>query len=307
MNNNKPLVAIIMTTYNGADFIEEQIESILKQRNVNVHLYISDDNSTDSTLNIINDYRQKYSENFQGLFNVQFKSPCKNFLNLVNKINDSYDYYAFSDQDDVWYPDKLEHAINIIDQGHDLYCGRTEIVNSKLTSFGHSPLFSFPPSFQNAIVQSIAGGNTMVFNKKIFTLLKNNSQVDVQSHDWWTYILATFTGHKVYYDRNSKVLYRQHNHNYNGSNLGVLNKIIRIFFVLLGRYKSWTDKHFLELYKIIDLGTKQSLKTFYQYGILRNRRYLHKFSLNDINQVGIYRQTALSNIFLKIAIFLKRA
>jgi glycosyltransferase involved in cell wall biosynthesis len=307
MNNNKPLVAIIMATCNGADFIEAQIESILKQKNVNVHLYISDDNSTDNTLNIINDYRQKYSENFQGLFNVDFESPCKNFLNLVNKINDSYDYYAFSDQDDIWYTDKLEHAINIIDQGHDLYCGRTEIVNSKLTSLGYSPLFSFPPSFQNAIVQSIAGGNTMVFNKKIFTLLKNNSQVDVQSHDWWLYILATFTGHKVYYDRNSKVLYRQHNHNYNGSNHGVLNKIIRIFFVLFGRYKSWTDEHFLELSKIIDLGTKQSLKTFYQYGILRNRRYLYKFSLNDINQVGIYRQTALSNLFLKIAIFLKRA
>jgi glycosyltransferase involved in cell wall biosynthesis len=307
MNNPKPLVAIIMATYNGADFIREQIDSILKQNNVDVHFYISDDNSTDGTLNTINDFRQKYPENFKGLFNVQFKSPCKNFLNLVNKIDDSYDYYAFSDQDDIWFPDKLKHAINIINQEHDLYCGRTEIVNSKLTSLGYSPLFSFPPSFQNAIVQSIAGGNTMVFNKKIFTLLKNNSQVEVQSHDWWTYILATFTGHNVYYDQNPKVLYRQHNYNYNGSNIGFFNQIARIFYGLVGRYKSWTDKHFVELSRIVDLGTKQSLKTFYQYGILRNRRYLFKFSLNDINRVGIYRQTAYGNLSLKLAIFLKRA
>jgi len=307
MNNNKPLVAILMASCNGVDFIEEQIESILHQKKVNVHIYISDDNSTDNTLNIVNDYRQKYPENFKGLFNVKLKSPCKNFLGLVNKIEDSYDYYAFSDQDDVWFPDKLEHAIDIINQGHDLYCGRTEIVNSKLTSFGYSPLFSFPPSFQNAIVQSIAGGNTMVFNKKIFTLLKDNSQVDVESHDWWTYILATFAGHKVYYDRNPKVLYRQHSHNYHGSNIGTFNQIARIFYALIGRYKSWTDEHFLELSKIVDLGTKQSLKTFYQYGILRNRRFLHKFSLNDINRVGIYRQTSQGNLFLKIAIFLRRA
>ena len=307
MNNNKPLIAIIMTSCNGADFVEEQIESILHQKKVNVHIYISDDNSTDNTLNIVNDYRQKYPENFKGLFNVRFKNPCKNFLNLVNKIDDSYDYYAFSDQDDVWFPDKLEHAIDIINQGHDLYCGRTEIVNSKLTSLGYSPLFPFPPSFQNAIVQSIAGGNTMVFNKKIFTLLKDNSQVDVESHDWWTYILATFAGHKVYYDRNPKVLYRQHSHNYHGSNIGAFNQIARIFYALIGSYKSWTDEHFLELSKIVDLGTKQSLKTFYEYGILRNRRFLFKFSLNDINQVGIYRQTSLGNLFLKIAIFLRRA
>jgi len=306
MNNNKPLVAIIMATCDGDDFIEEQIESILKQNNVNVHFYISDDNSTDGTLNIIHDYRQKYPENFKGLFNIRFKKPCKNFLSLVNKIDDSYDYYAFSDQDDIWFPDKLEHAIDIINQGYDLYCGRTEIVNSKLTSFGYSPLFSFPPSFQNAIVQSIAGGNTMVFNKKIFTLLKNNSQADVQSHDWWTYLLATFTGHKVYYDKNPKVLYRQHSHNYHGSNIGSFNKIIRIFYALIGRYKSWTDEHFLELSKIVDLGTKQSLKTFYQFGILRNRRSLFKFSTNDINRAGIYRQTAEGNLFLKIAIFLRR-
>ena len=304
MTNN---VAILLATYNGEKYLSEQLDSLLNQHQVNVHIYIQDDNSTDNTLKIINFYKNKYPDNFSNIFHCDFKNPCKNFLNLVNKVNDTYDYYAFSDQDDVWLNDKLIHAINILKQGNDLYCGRTEIVDRKLTSFGYSPLFQFPPSFKNAIVQSIAGGNTMVFNKKIFNLLKKNCNVDVQSHDWWTYILTTFTGHKVFYDKNPKVLYRQHNKNHNGSNIGFINQLVRIFYGLKGRYKTWTDKHFLELSRIVDIGTKESLKTFYQYGILRNRRYLFRFSLNDINRVGIYRQTSQGNLFLKLAIFLRRA
>jgi glycosyltransferase involved in cell wall biosynthesis len=302
-----PTVAIILATCNGEKYLSEQLDSLLNQQQVNVHIYIQDDHSNDNTLNIIKYYKEKYPENFKNLFHCNFKNPCKNFLNLINKIDNHYEYYAFADQDDVWFQDKLIHAINILKQGHDLYCGRTEIVDSKLISYGYSPLFPFPASFQNAIVQSIAGGNTMVFNKTIFNLLKENCNVDVQSHDWWTYILTTFTGHKVFYDKNPKVLYRQHNKNYNGSNIGFINHLTRIFYGLKGRYKTWTDKHFLELSKIVDIGTKDSLKTFYQYGILRNRRYLFRFSLNDINRVGIYRQTTQGNLFLKLAIFLKRA
>ncbi len=302
-----PTVAIVLATCNGEKYLSEQLDSLLNQQQVNVHIYIQDDNSNDNTLNIIKYYKEKYPENFKNLFQCNFNNPCKNFLNLINKIDNHYEYYAFADQDDVWFQDKLIHAINVLKQGHDLYCGRTEIVDSKLIYNGYSPLFPFPPSFQNAIVQSIAGGNTMVFNKTIFNLLKENCNVDVQSHDWWTYILTTFTGHKVFYDKNPKVLYRQHNKNHNGSNIGFINQLTRIFYVLKGRYKTWTDKHFLELSRIVDIGTKNSLKTFYQYGILRNRRYLFRFSLNDINRVGIYRQTTQGNLFLKLAIFLRRA
>ena len=73
MINNKPTVAILMATYNGEKYISQQIDSILNQSEVNVHFYISDDGSTDNTLNIIQDYKNKYKENFKK--NSLFKNP----------------------------------------------------------------------------------------------------------------------------------------------------------------------------------------------------------------------------------------
>ena len=86
MNNPKPLVAIIMATYNGADFIREQIDSILRQRDVDVHFYISDDGSRDETLAILHNYFQQYPQQFKKLFEVKFHHPAKNFLSILPKI-----------------------------------------------------------------------------------------------------------------------------------------------------------------------------------------------------------------------------
>ena len=80
MIKNKPTVAILMATYNGEKYLSEQIDSILNQSEVNVHFYISDDGSTDDTLNIIQDYKDRYKENFKNIFKVNFKYPAKNFL-----------------------------------------------------------------------------------------------------------------------------------------------------------------------------------------------------------------------------------
>ena len=203
-------VAVLMATFNGEKFISKQIESILAQKDVNVHLYISDDASNDNTTEIIKNYKTKFPENFKKLFHVNFRSPSKNFLSLFVKVPDTYDYYAFSDQDDVWFDNKLKNSIKKIDENYDLYCGRTENVHHNLVTFGYSPLFRNNPNFRNALVQSVAGSNTMVFNNKIFNLVKPSFNCDVPMHDWWIYILTTFANHKVYYDPIPQLFYRQH-------------------------------------------------------------------------------------------------
>ena len=303
----KPVVAIIMATYNGARFIQEQIDSILNQQVVDVHFYISDDGSSDSTLDIINEYFKNYPDQFKKLFQVDFKSPARNFLSILPKVIQDYDYYAFSDQDDVWMDNKLQTAIKKINEGYALYCGRTENTNKNLQSYGHSPLFRFLPSFKNAIVQSIAGSNTMVFNQEIFNLLKDSFNYKVPMHDWWTYQLATFTGHHVYYDPIPKVFYRQHSHNFNGSNLGIRSQLKRIFHGLFGRYQYWNNLNEKNLMEYLDFGTKENLKVFYQFQYLRKKSNFLNFKLSYINQVGIYRQTLFGNWMLKLSIFLKRA
>ena len=307
MSNPKPLVAIIMATYNGADFIREQIDSILRQRDVDVHFYISDDGSSDETLAILHNYFQQYPQQFKKLFEVKFHHPAKNFLSILPKITQPYDYYAFSDQDDVWLEDKLATAISKLTSGHALYCGRTENVNHHLQSYGYSPLFSFPPSFKNAIVQNIAGSNTMVFNRSIFELLQPSFNYEVPMHDWWTYLITTFAGHSVYYDPMPKVLYRQHSHNFNGSNIGIRSQLKRIWYGLLGRYQYWNNLNELNLLEYLDYATRDNLKVFYQFQFLRKKSNFQNFNPSFINRVGIYRQTVFGNWMLKLSLFLKRA
>ncbi len=296
-----------MATYNGEKYLKEQLESILNQKRVNVHIYVSDDGSVDRTLDIVNEYKKKYPENFRSIFKVNFKHPAKNFLSILPKIINDYKFYAFSDQDDVWYEDKLITSINKINNGYDLYCGRSENVDKNLISIGYSPLFEFEPCFKNAIVQSIAGSNTMVFNDKIFSLLKNSIDIEVPMHDWWTYLLTTFVGFKVYYDRFPKIMYRQHENNFNGSNLGLLNQLRRIASGLLGRYKYWNDLNEKNLLEFIDFADKETLKVFYKFQYLRKRSNFINFNPNYINKIGIFRQTTLGNLMLKLYFFLNRA
>lgn len=101
---------------------------------------------------------------------------AENFRRLLLCAPDGYDYYAFSDQDDVWLPNKLLQAqekIALMGSGKIcLYGGRTRIVDSKGIPYGQSPLMSNKPCFGNALVQSIVGGNTMVFNFPTLALLQ---------------------------------------------------------------------------------------------------------------------------------------
>jgi glycosyltransferase involved in cell wall biosynthesis len=303
----KPVVAILMGSYNGARFIQKQIDSILNQKEADVHFYISDDGSSDSTLDIINEYFKNYPDQFKKLFQVQFKNPARNFLSIFPKITQDYDYYAFSDQDDVWMEDKLQTAIKKINEGYSLYCGRTDNTNNNLQSYSYSTLFSFPPSFKNAIVQSIAGANTMVFNQEVFNLLKDSFNYQVPMHDWWTYLLTTFAGHQVYYDPIPKVFYRQHSNNFNGSNLGIINQLKRLFYGLSGIYKHWNNLNEKNLMEYLDFGTRENLKVFHQFQFLRKKSNFMNFNLNYINRTGIHRQTSFGNLILKISILLKRA
>jgi hypothetical protein len=110
-----------------------------------------------------------------------------------NQSND-YDYYAFIDQDVVWRPDKLRRALNwltfVPDGTPGLYCGRTELMSADGQPYGLSPLFTRPSAFENALLQSLGGGNTMVFNAAAKKLLERVGRLDVVLHDWWLYQLG---------------------------------------------------------------------------------------------------------------------
>ena len=165
-----PMVAILMGTKNGQQFLAQQLDSLEVQTHQNWMLIASDDGSSDDTLRILKVYQAKWPAGKVIIKEGPKQGFCVNFLSLACDPNIKADYYAFCDQDDVWLPTKLEVALeNIIQHQEEnvpyVYCGRTSYVNENLKKIGCSPLFAFPRTFRNALIQSIAGGNTMVFNQ----------------------------------------------------------------------------------------------------------------------------------------------
>ena len=304
-----PLVAILLCTYNGARFLAEQLDSLESQAHQNWVVIASDDGSTDQTLEILRQYQAKWPSGKLTIRSGPQKGFCQNFLSLACDPNIRADYYAFCDQDDVWLPEKLTVALENVatNQQTDvpyLYCGRTKYVNEKLKPCGMSPLFVFPPSFRNALVQSIAGGNTMVFNQTAKSLLEKVGPVDVPSHDWWAYLLVTSRGGNVYYEKNSYILYRQHPKSLVGQNKTLFSQLRRLIKLLRGRFKVWNSKNITSLEKTKAYMSEASREIFSLYRLMREANLKDRLRLMQV--CGVYRQTKSQTALLFLVIIFKK-
>lgn len=302
-------VAILLATYNGSQFLSAQLDSLESQIHQNWFVVASDDGSSDSTLAILRSYQGRWSEGKLIIRNGPSQGFCKNFLSMACDKQILADYYAFCDQDDVWLPTKLTVAMeNIYNNQEDgvpyVYCGRTTYVDEKLKKVGCSPLFAFPRTFRNALIQSIAGGNTMVFNQKTKYLLEQVGIVNHPSHDWWVYQLATGAGGDVFYDPSSQVLYRQHKNALVGGNNSFGAKIDRISMVFRGQFREWSDQNVAILCSAkpyLKHGSKETLELFKK---MRNAPLRDRFRLLEV--AGLYRQTWRGTLSLMLAALFKR-
>jgi glycosyltransferase involved in cell wall biosynthesis len=209
-------VQILMSSYNGEKYIGQQIESLLHQDHQNLEIFIRDDGSKDQTVAITEEYSQKYTN--VTLLKDDNKGVIASFFELVLKADEQADYFAFCDQDDVWKPSKVSRAVNLLEKESKeiplLYFSRLDIVDEQLQLLKQSPI---PPSgvgFENALIQNVATGCTIFFNKKMLELFKRHvpNKEKVTMHDSWFYLLGAGLG-KVIYDEQSHLLYRQHSSN----------------------------------------------------------------------------------------------
>ena len=305
----KTSIAVLLCSYNGSQYIRKQIDSIINQTVTEWTLFISDDGSTDGTLEILHSYQAALGTERFVIFNGPGKGFAWNFLSLLENCGGNFDYYAFSDQDDEWMPEKLASSISILSGCSGttpaVYCGRTALVDENGNHLGNSPLFSKPPSFENALIQSIAGGNTMVLNQAARDCVnKTPKDVKIISHDWWIYIIITAVGGYIYYDPIPSINYRQHTNNIVGSNIGWMARFKRISGLLDGHFKKWIDSNLYALNKTgIDItpGNKEVLKKF---NIARNSNLFKRIYI--FRKMNMYRQTCLGTIGLYVAIFLKK-
>ncbi len=209
-------ILVVMSTYNGEKYLSEQVESILSQKDVNLTLVIRDDGSRDNTVNII----KRFAENDERVVpiygnNIGFR---KSFFNTLKEaFTEEYDYYAFSDQDDVWVPEKLVTAINALEKiegTNKLYASSLNVVDQDLKPMYTNSFDKLRISYGSALSRQRLAGCTMVFDKEVaklccrFDLDKYPDKLI--SHDGAVYYVCLACGGKVYFDKTSYINFRRH-------------------------------------------------------------------------------------------------
>ncbi|MCJ8205254.1 glycosyltransferase family 2 protein [Pseudomonas sp. RGM2987] len=298
-------VSVLLCTFNGARFLKQQLDSIEKQTFGDWRVIVSDDGSVDDTLGILEQYRARWGEGRLVLLKGPKKGFAANFMTLTAKCEGHSKFYAWADQDDVWREDKLERAITWLDlQPSDhaaLYCTRTELIDEQGVSIGFSPLFKHPAAFANALVQNIAGGNTMVFNQVGCQTISAAVEKSVVAHDWWAYLAISGVGGRVCYDARPSMLYRQHGGNIIGSNSSLASRITRIRMVFRGRFRRWNETNIAALALIGEKLTPANHSIFDCFKKARQQRGLKR--LYWLRRSSVYRQTVAGNLGLLLAAF----
>jgi len=302
-------IVIFMCTYNGENFLEEQLLSIERQIYQDWKLIVSDDGSSDNTINILKEYKVKWGEDKLTIVNGPQKGFSENFLSIIKKSQIVASYYAFADQDDIWEKEKIQISLNFLSKVKKgctaMYCSRTRLIDKKNNEIGFSTYFNKKPSFKNALVQSIAGGNTMVINyeaKKLMEIASAGS--NVVTHDWLIYQIITGSNGYVLYDKWASVRYRQHDNNKIGNNNNFYARMIRIYLLFNGDFKKWINQNLKALNKVNNYISKENKDVINQLHDLRSKSII--VTIFSIKKCMLYRQTFLGNIALIIGIILKR-
>lgn len=215
-------VDILLATYNGEEYLREQIDSILNQTHTEFRLLISDDGSIDGTREILNEYKEK-DERIEIFFQENNLGVVKNFEFLLEKVEAKY--YMFSDQDDIWKETKIEKSLSKIEGGFDLVYSDLEVVDENLnvtySSYwklkGISGKIKKYNNFQSLYLNNFVTGCTIISKKELintFMPLPNTSKFVL--HDYWISLIISQNGKIAYIDE-PLIKYRQHKNNKVGS------------------------------------------------------------------------------------------
>lgn len=218
--NPNPSVAILLATYNGAGNVRKQLESIQAQTYPYFCCYIHDDGSKDETMEIVRAFCMDHPDKFRIIEGAPCGGAMKNFLYLMKCVK-SEEYIMFSDQDDVWKPEKLEKSVQKLEECPALVkCAYSdlEVVDEQLdliaaSYFAYTGKNPYKNDLQSMLRSNIALGCTMIFNRPLLELslrLKNYDLITM--HDWWVALLAVAFGKLLYIDE-PLICYRQHHHN----------------------------------------------------------------------------------------------
>ena len=225
MMTQKPVAEILMATYNGEKYVREQIDSILAQTDTCWHLTVSDDGSTDSTPGIIDEYAAKYPEKIsRHVSGRRFGNARDHFFYLMRTC--AAEYMFFCDQDDVWYPGKIEKMMDVMlgmERGQGKSAPLLVFTDQTPTDGELNPLAPSLMRYQQQyfetidyralLMQNIVTGGAMAINRALADIAARcTDETKTMMHDWWLAVVAARFGEVIYLDETTSD-YRQHGTN----------------------------------------------------------------------------------------------
>ncbi len=244
----KPTVRILLATYNGAAYLDAQLQSYLDQDHDSWGLWVSDDHSTDGTWEKLLAFRAAHPEREIVLRRGPGRGSAANFLSLLNAPDLPSGPVALSDQDDVWMPHRLSMGLSGLDRAHaTVSAGHTIETDANLVPTRARARRLPPPSFRNALVQNVLAGNTITLNGPALAALRQGGAPDVPFHDWWIYLRRTAVGARILVRRPPVLWYRQHGRNTLGAHRGIIAGVERLGALAGGRYRGWERQNLTAL------------------------------------------------------------
>ena len=292
-------IAVLLASYNGVKYIKEQIDSILNQKEVDVTIFISDDLSTDGTIEYLQDIYKDFKNIVYLPSGSKFGGAGKNFFRLIRDVDfSSFDFISFVDQDDIWYEDKLIRAIKTIeDKQLDAYSsnilafwedGKEMIINKSSLQARYDYIF-----------EAAGPGCTYVLKKDLAISLQNficdnwEDVNKVELHDWFIYAFARENNYKWHIDEKPSMRYRQHTSNQVGANDGLKAKLKRLKKV----FSSWYREEIIKIIKVLRLENKYKFSKY-----ILNKSYLNNLLL--LKYSFEFRRNKKEKLFLSLLILL---
>ena len=300
------MICILLSTYNGEEYLPTLLDILIGQDYPDIWILIRDDGSADGTCDILSAYADKH-DHVDTILGPNI-GVNRSFYELLARVGEEADYAAFCDQDDYWESDKVSRAIGMLSEqraeGPIMYCSRLTIADDDLNAISFSSVPSRGPSFENALVENIATGSTIVLNRQAVDLLASHvPDIDkLEMYDWWIYQTISALG-MVIYDDQSRILSRQHSENVVGLPFGLRRWKSKYKFIG-SRNKSIISTQVEEFSRIyrdhLSDTNRHILDEFLAH--VRDTKFLRrmKYSL----QGNVFRQKISDDLLLKLRIVL---
>lgn len=306
-------ILVLLSSYNGGEYIEKQINSILEQEGVEVGLLIRDDGSSHNFLLFLDNLVSSHS-NIILLKekNIGCAESYKRLMLMAFEEIPHYDYFAFADQDDYWMEDKLSTAVDCLSQYKDdqpvMYCSNLMLADKDLRPMGvmRKNEETIPNNKIAGFLYNMATGCTLVMNPTVIKMFHDYQPKNLHLHDSWIYYMCLYFG-TVIYDSTPHILYRQHGKNVDGwpkSKWAFFKRKLKRLANENSYHADVMCKEFLSVYsERIPQSEKKALNLMANY---RNNLCCKMQLLFLSNKYGIKRETLLKNLILKTRIIINK-